>query len=271
MSNERVRVSIDGLGIAEVALARADKMNALDPAMFDALLAAIDRLHREAGLRAVVLHGEGSAFCAGLDMASMGDLGQGREGDILRDLEKRTHGIANGPQYVAWGWRELPVPVIAALHGVAFGGGLQVALGADFRYAAADLKMSAMEIKWGIVPDMAGCVLLSELVRPDVIRELTYSGRIVSAAEAHAIGLVTDVCDDPLAAARAAAKEIAARNPDAIRAAKRLLNQASGVRVAEVLQAESVEQKRLIGSANQLEAVQAALQKRVPVFKDAST
>jgi enoyl-CoA hydratase/carnithine racemase len=258
---------MDESGVADVALVRADKMNALDTAMFDALLAAIDGLHRDPRLRAVVLHGEGRAFCAGLDMATMQDLAEGRADDRLRDLEARTHGIANGPQYVAWGWRELPVPVVAAVHGVAFGGGFQIALGADVRYATADLRMSAMEIQWGLIPDMAGCVLLSELVRADQARELVFSGRIVSAVEAQAFGLVTHVCDDPLAQARALAAQIATRSPEAVRAAKRLLNQASAVRAAEVLRAESVEQKRLIGSESQREAVRAAAQKRAPAGK----
>lgn len=187
---DRVRITLDAQGVADVALVRADKMNALDFAMFDALAAAIDRLKNEKGLRAVVLHGEGKAFCAGLDMGRMAALNKGEPGGF-RDLRTRTHGIANSAQYVGMGWRELPVPVIAAVHGVAFGGGLQVALGADIRLVTADTRMSVMEIKWGLVPDMAGVALMRGLVRDDHVRELTYTGRIVEGAEAVALGLAT--------------------------------------------------------------------------------
>lgn len=266
MSEQRVRVEVDARGVAEVTMARADKMNALDVPMFQALVAAIAQLRDDARVRAVVLHGEGRAFCAGLDMGSLQGLA-GQPGGGVGDIVARTHGLANVWQQVAWGWRELPVPVIAAVHGVAFGGGLQVALGADLRYVHPEAKLSVMEVKWGLVPDMAGCVLLTELTRPDVARELTYSGRVVGAAEAVTLGLATRVCDDPLADARALAGDIAGRSPDAIRAAKRLFNGASPVDAGRVLLAEAVEQQRLIGSPNQREAVLATLEKRPPVFR----
>lgn len=265
---DRVRISIDAHGVAEVALVRGDKMNALDAAMFTAIQAAIERLTHEPGLRAVVLYGEGKAFCAGLDMGNFAAMGSGaRKGDM--GLAARTHGLANGPQQVALGWRNIPVPVIAAVQGVAFGGGLQVALGADWRLLAPGTRMSVMEIKWGLVPDMAGMVLLRELLRDDVARELICTGRIVEAEEAVALGLGTRVCADPLAQARELAHSIAQRSPTAVRAAKRLLNQASRVMdasAAELLLAESEEQIRLIGSSNQVEAVKANLEKRLPVF-----
>ena len=136
------------------------------------------------GLRCVVLSGEGKAFCAGLDMGSFAAMKA--EGDAVpgvRDLTKRTHGIANRPQQCAWLWRELPVPVIAAVHGVAFGGGFQIMLGADIRYATADARFSVMEIKWGLVPDLAGTQLMRHLAREDVVRELTYTGRIFNGTE----------------------------------------------------------------------------------------
>src|SRR3982075_4255871 len=159
------RVSISILdGIADVRLVRADKRNALDVAMFDALVAATERLAKEKGGRAVVLSGEGRAFCAGLDMgrfAAMKDKGgNGIEGGETRDLAARTHGLANFPQAAVWGWRQLPVPVIAAIQGVAFGGGFQLALGADMRFLSPEARMSIMEIKWGLIPDMAGGPLL---------------------------------------------------------------------------------------------------------------
>ena len=262
--DDRVSVSILE-GIADVRLVRADKMNALDIPMFEALVAATERLAGEKGLRAVVLSGEGPAFCAGLDMGRFAAMKDG--GGEERDLAMRTHGLANFPQAAVWGWRQLPVPVIAAVHGVALGGGFQLALGADIRVLAADARMSIMEIKWGLVPDMAGTPILAGLVRDDILRELTYTGRIFSAREALGYGLATKVCDDPRAAAFELAREIAGRSPDAIRAAKRLLNNLS-VDPAAALLAESIEQMKLMGSPNQLEAVRANIEKRPPRFAD---
>jgi len=268
---QRVSIEITD-GVADVRLVRADKMNALDAAMFEALVSATDRLAKEKGLRAVVLSGEGRAFCAGLDMgrfAAMNESGgNGIPGGESRDLTKRTHGLANFPQQAVWGWRQLPVPVIAAIQGVAFGGGFQLALGADMRFLTPDARMSIMEIKWGLVPDMAGTPILASLVRDDILRELTYTGRIFSAQEALSYGLATRVCDDPYAAALELARDIAGKSPDAIRAAKRLLNKLS-VDPGPALLAESVEQQKLIGSANQTEAVRANIEKRAPKFAEA--
>jgi enoyl-CoA hydratase/carnithine racemase len=268
--NDRVAVSISD-GVADVRLVRPDKMNALDAAMFEALVGTCDRLSREEGLRAVVLSGEGRAFCAGLDMgrfAAMNDNGgNGLAGGENRDLTARTHGLANFPQAAVWGWRQLPVPVIVAVQGVAFGGGFQLALGGDMRFLAPDARMSIMEIKWGLVPDMAGTPILASLVRDDILRELTYTGRIFSAQEALGYGLATRVCDDPRAAAFEVAREIAGKSPDAIRAAKRLLNKLS-VDPGPALLAESVEQQKLLGSSNQLESVRANMEKRAPKFAD---
>jgi enoyl-CoA hydratase/carnithine racemase len=268
---QRVSISITD-GVADVRLVRADKMNALDGAMFEALVAATDRLSRESGVRAVVLSGEGRAFCAGLDMGRFATMaekgGNGIPGGENRDLTVRSHGIANLPQQAVWGWRQLAVPVIAAVQGVAFGGGFQLALGADMRFVAPDARMSIMEIKWGLVPDMAGTPILASLVRDDILRELTYTGRIFSAEEALAYGLATRVCDDPRAVAFEVAREIAGKSPDAIRAAKRLFGKLT-VDPAPALLAESVEQQKLIGSLNQLEAVRANIEKRAPTFADA--
>jgi enoyl-CoA hydratase/carnithine racemase len=269
--NDRVAVSISN-GVADVRMVRADKMNALDAAMFEALVATSDRLSRENGLRAVVLSGEGRAFCAGLDMgrfAAMKDSGgNGVAGGEKRDLSVRTHGQANFPQQAVWGWRQLPVPVIAAIQGVAFGGGFQLALGADMRFLTPDARMSIMEIKWGLVPDMAGTPILASLVRDDILRELTYTGRIFSAQEAMSYGLATRICDDPHAAAMELAREIAGKSPDAIRACKRMLNRLS-VDPGPALLAESVEQQKLLGSPNQTEAVRANMEKRAPRFAEA--
>ncbi|WP_066725437.1 crotonase/enoyl-CoA hydratase family protein [Sphingomonas pituitosa] len=257
--SERVTWTIED-GVADVRLARSDKMNALDPAMFEGILGAIDTLGQTPGLRAVVLSGEGRAFCAGLDMASMANAGAGT------DLAARSHGLANSFQQVAWGWRTLPVPVIAAIHGVAFGGGLQIASGADVRIAAPATRFSVMELKWGIVPDMAGFVLWRGTVRDDVLRELTYTAREFDAAEAQVLGFATRMAEDPHAEALALAHAIAGRNPDAIRAAKRLANHEGDA--AAVLLAESVEQAALLRSPNQVEAVMANMQKRAPRFRD---
>lgn len=268
--DSRVAIEITD-GVADVRLVRADKMNALDMAMFEALVAATERLSKEKGLRAVVLSGEGRAFCAGLDMGRFAAMkesgGNGIPGGEKRDLAIRTHGQANFAQQAVWGWRQLPVPVIAAVHGVAYGGGFQLALGADMRYVAPDTKLSIMEIKWGLVPDMAGTPILGTLMRDDILRELTYTGRVFSAAEGQAYGLVTRICDDPRAAALEVAREIAGKSPDAIRAAKRMLNNLS-VDPGPALLAESVEQQKLIGSPNQTEAVRANIEKRAPKFAD---
>lgn len=265
---DRISITMLDGGIADVRLIRTDKMNALDPAMWDALAQAVDELKATAGLRVVVLSGEGRAFCAGLDLSSLSndrDPGASSAGGSLAD---RTRGIANNAQYAAWGWRELPVPVIAAVHGVALGGGFQLALAADMRYVAPGTRLGLIETRWGLVPDMAGMQLMRGLVRDDVARELVYTARIFSAEEALAFGFATRLVDEPRKAALVTAREIAARSPDAIRAAKRLLNQAMPDGAEEMLTAETEEQRRLLGSANHAEAVRASFEKRTPVFVD---
>ncbi len=270
--NDRVLLTIGDDGVAHVRMNRADKMNALDAAMFDALRNTGEQLRHLPQVRAVVLSGEGRAFCAGLDMGRFQTMSEAADNTPpMADLRARTHGLANGPQQVAWVWHELPVPVIAAVHGVAFGGGLQIALGADVRLIEPQARMSVMEIKWGLVPDMAGIVLMQQLVRADIVRELTFSGRIVSAPEAVQIGLATRLCDDPLADALAMARQMARSSPDAIRAAKRLFNRSLHATPAELLQAESDEQARLIGSPNQIEAARSGLEKRAAKFVDGAT
>jgi enoyl-CoA hydratase/carnithine racemase len=267
--NDRVTVDIQN-GVADVRLVRVDKMNALDNAMFAALVETGERLKTEPGVRAVVLSGEGRAFCAGLDMSNFAQMasGSGRRSTETLVTGKRTPGGANHGQQACMVWREIPVPVIAAVHGVAFGGGFQLMLGADMRFVTADVKLAVLEIKWGLVPDMAGMALMRGLVRDDVCRELTYTGRIFGGDEAVAMGLATRVCADPRAEALALAAEIAGKNPDAIRAGKRLLNLMAEGDQAQILLAESQEQTALIGSPNQVEAVTANLQKRAPQFAD---
>ena len=254
--------------VAEVQLDRPDKLNALDAPMFEALIEAGERLRRASGPRAVVLHGAGRGFCAGLDMASFAAVASGRRDGVPADFLARTHGLANMPQQAALVWRELPVPVIAAIHGAAFGGGLQIALGADVRYVAPEAKLSILEIKWGLVPDMGGIALMRELARGDVVRELAFTGRQFSGAEAVAYGFATAVHLDPLAVARATAREIASKSPDSVRALKRLLNASADADTAAILLAESKEQAALIGSPNQIEAVRAGIEKREARFAD---
>jgi enoyl-CoA hydratase/carnithine racemase len=268
----RIEVNIEA-GVADVRLVRADKMNALDEAMFEALRSTGQRLMNEPGLRAVVLSGEGRAFCAGLDMGRFRKMADtpGSNGTTVSNemrLGQRTHGISNAAQYAVMVWRDIPVPVIAAVHGVALGGGFQLALGADLRFVAPDTRMSVMEIKWGLVPDMGGALLMREMARADVIRELTYSGRIFNGTEAHAMGFVTRLCTDPRAEALAFAREIANKSPDAIRAGKRLLALSQTATPAEILMAESREQIAVMGKPNQVEAVAANLQNRAPQFID---
>jgi enoyl-CoA hydratase/carnithine racemase len=270
--NDRVSIRMDE-GVADVRLVRSDKMNALDNAMFAALVEAGERLKAEKGLRAVVLSGEGRAFCAGLDMGNFQAMasgerggGQGSAGELV--TPDRTPGGANRAQQACMVWREIPAPVIGAIHGVAFGGGFQLALGCDLRFVTPDVRLAVLEIKWGLVPDMAGIALLRGLVRDDVARELTWTGRIFDGHEALAMGLATRVCADPRAEALTLAREIAGKNPDAIRAGKRLLNLMAEADQRTILLEESREQAALIGSRNQVEAVASNLQKRTPQFAD---
>ena len=250
-------------GVADVCLARPDKLNALDGAMFEALIDTGRRLGEDPSLRAVVLSGEGRAFCAGLDFPSF----QGGA-SAVNLFERADESPANVAQRAAWIWTELPVPVIAAVHGYAFGGGLQIALGADIRILAPDAELSVMEIKWGLVPDMAGTQLLRRLVRLDVAKELTYTGRRVSANEALELGLATRVTASPHTEAMAIAAEIASKSPDAVRAGKRLLDASGTVSVEEGLLLEEEAQRGLLGSPNQIEAVKANFEKRAPSFRD---
>jgi enoyl-CoA hydratase/carnithine racemase len=272
---DRVSITVED-GVADVRLVRSDKMNALDSRMFDAIAEAGEKLRADAAVRVVVLSGEGRAFCAGLDMSNFAGMAEGGtagvgDGGTEKSgggLSPRTHGIANLAQHAGWMWRELPVPVIAAVHGVAFGGGFQVMLGADMRYVAPGTRLSIMEIKWGLVPDMGGTQLLRNLVRDDVVRELTYTGRIFSAEEGAGYGVVTQVVEDPREHAMALAREIAGKNPGAIRADKRLCNAANLVSTAEGLLMESEEQDKLIGTPNQVEAVMAEFERRAANFTD---
>ncbi len=258
------RVSVDITDhIARVTLTRPDKMNAVDPQMAEAIVRAGQSL-MESDIRAVVLSGEGKSFCAGLDVMSFANFAAG---DPEALVMPRTHGNTNIFQEVAMVWRRLPVPVIAALHGAVYGAGLQLALGADIRIAAPDAKLAIMEMKWGLIPDMGGMVLLPRLARSDVIRLMVYSAQPVAADQARDWGLVTELSDDPQAAALEMAQEIAGKSPSAIRAAKRLIAVSeSGADEDTILLAESREQAGLIGRPHQMEVIAANMAKRPPVF-----
>ncbi|NIZ15323.1 crotonase/enoyl-CoA hydratase family protein [Phaeobacter sp. HF9A] len=259
---ERVSVEIQN-HIAHVTLTRADKMNAVDDRMLHALIAAAKEVGAS-DARAVVLSGAGKSFCAGLDVMSFASMMQMQDTSWITE---RTEGTSNDFQAVAMLWRGLDIPVIAAIYGATYGAGLQIALGADIRIAAPDCSLAIMEMKWGLVPDMGGMAILPTLLRSDVLRMLTYTAAPITAEQAAAWGLVTEVNADPRARALALAEEIAGRGPNAIRAAKRLIAYAeSGASEAEVLLRESNEQAGLIGKPEQMEVITANMQKRAPMF-----
>ena len=271
MSSDLVTIDIQN-GIADVRLNRAEKYNALSQDMFDAIIEAGQALASADDVSAVVLSGNGRGFCAGLDMASFASMSDGprkpkSDTDSLLAKDERPENRAQRPAMV---WKQLPMPVIGSLHGVVFGGGCQIALGTDIRIAAPDIKMSIMEIKWGLVPDMSITQTLRDIMPMDVAKELTFTGRILNGEQAMEVGLVTRVADDPFAEAMALAEEIAGKNPDAVRAGKALYEQAWHADARTGLELEAALQAELIGTANQIEAVKANFEKRAPSFQPAS-
>ena len=263
--NDRVRITTEE-GIATVTLNRADKKNAVDTHMFDAIAEAAAAIEADKSIRVVVLTGDGSDFCAGIDITSFA--GEGIGAGVGDKMAPRTPSGANFFQQAATCWRDLPVPVIAALRGVVFGAGFQIAMGADLRFAAPDTRMSIMEIKWGIIPDMGITATVPGVIPEDRARELAYTGRIVGAEEAASIGLVTGVTDDPLAASTLLAADIAAKSPDAIRAIKKLINSAWQSDPAPSLRLEAELQLAVMAGDNQREAAAANIEKRLPAFHD---
>jgi enoyl-CoA hydratase/carnithine racemase len=269
--SDRVTLSIDG-GIADVRLNRPDKRNALDGAMFAGIVEMGERLKTEPGVRAVVLSGEGASFCAGLDFLAFQAMGEqsddgdaGRTESVVADLDGR---ITHLGQQCAWVWQEIPVPVIAAVHGHALGGGIQIMLGADIRIVHPDTKLSVREVYWGLIPDMTGTLVLSRVVRPDVAKELTFTARMFSGGEAAELGIATRLSDDPHADAMALAAEIAARSPHAVRGAKELFNRLANADAADQFAAERRLIGDLIGSPNQIEAIKAGMGGGEPDFVD---
>ncbi len=266
--NDRISITMLEDGIADVRMTRVDKMNALDGTQWAALVEAVETLKAMSGLRVVVLSGEGRAFCAGLDLSSLQSDREPGGSSAGGSLADRTYGIANNAQYAAWGWRELPVPVIAAVHGVAFGAGSQIMAAADIRIVHPDTRIAIMEMKWGLVPDVAGMPLWRTQVADDVLREMIYTNREFNGVEAKEMGFATHVSDNPHARAMELAREIANKNPHAIRGAKRLCNMMAHATDAELLQAESDEQLLVIRKPNQMEAVMASMEKRKPNFAE---
>ena len=272
MSDTTVLLSIND-HVAHVQFNRAEKMNALNAEMFSELIEIAKQIQNNSSIRSVVISGQGGNFCSGLDKSNFSSVMQGQGLQLGKDkqatiLSKRTHGIYNLVQAVALQWRDIYVPVIAAIEGVALGGGLQIALAADMRYAAPAAQFSILEIKWGLVPDMGSTQLMRHLVSEDIVRELSFTGRMFSAVEAQNYGFITSIADDPIEHAMAMAEQISNQNPDAIRAIKSLFNAAPYLTLEEGMQMESQLQDELVGTTNQLEAVLSVIEKRKANFKD---
>jgi enoyl-CoA hydratase/carnithine racemase len=268
---ERVKLDLNE-GVAHVRLNRPEKKNALDGAMFEGILSAARRLRSDHSVRVVVLSGEGDSFSSGLDVSSLGQMASGDLNPESESIQEARRDLsddgANRAQQLAWAWQELPVPVIAAIHGAAYGGGLHIALGADIRFISPDARLAFVEVTWGLVPDLSGTQSLRRLVPLDVAKKLIFTGEVIDGARAVALGLGTELSDRPLEDAMELARTIAQRSPDAIRAAKRLLNRSGLVPLAEGLANEMSASAGIMGGANQIEAVMAKLQKRPPQFVD---
>ena len=278
--DDRVTISVVD-GIADVKMNRADKRNALDNAMFTSLNAAGEYLKKLDGLRVVVLSGDGASFCAGLDFSSFAQMAEAgakanaadKKPDKNTDMNAGVMvdgRITHMAQQVCWVWQEVPVPVIAAVHGHALGGGIQIALGADIRIVHPDTQLSVREVHWGLIPDMTGTLMLSRLVRPDIVKNLVFTARVFSGHEAHEMGIATQLSQDVHADAMTMAREIAGRSPEAVRGAKKLINLLANSGAAEQFAAERATIGQLIGSANQAEAVMSHFEKRPPIFESGS-
>ncbi len=278
--DDRVTISVVD-GIADVKMNRADKRNALDNAMFTSLNAAGEYLKKLDGLRVVVLSGDGASFCAGLDFSSFAQMAEaGAKANAAdNNADKKTDmnagamvdgRITHMAQQVCWVWQEVPVPVIAAVHGHALGGGIQIALGADIRIVHPDTQLSVREVHWGLIPDMTGTLMLSRLVRPDIVKNLVFTARVFSGHEAHEMGIATQLSQNVHADAMTMAREIAGRSPEAVRGAKKLINLLANSGAAEQFAAERATIGQLIGSANQAEAVMSHFEKRPPIFESGS-
>ncbi len=265
--SELVTLSIQD-HIADVRFNRPEKRNALSFDMIAAMARTIKQLEQETSVRAVVISGEGQGFCSGIDVTNF-TAPQTNDEVSFTSLEDRYQDrITNIFQFIAYGYKQLPMPVIAAIHGVAYGGGCQIALGADIRLAPPDAKRSIMEMKRGLIPDKSASQTIRDLLPLDVAKELIFTGKIVNGEEAASLGLVTRTCDAPYDEAIDLAREIASKSPQAVRAAKKLLNEVWHGNEAEGLKRESELEMTLIGGPSQIEAIMANLEKRQPHFKD---
>ena len=262
--SEPVSIAKDG-HVAIVTLNRPEKHNAIDLQMFAALAKVGTELANDSSVRAVVLEGAGPSFCAGIDLSIFQ---KNDSATLISKLAPGEDSPANFFQRAAFVWREVPQPVICALHGSVFGGGLQIALGADLRFASADCRLSVMEIKWGIIPDMAISKTLARLLPADKAKELAWSGRVFDADEAREMGVITAIHDDPSEAARETAAAIATKSPNAVRAIKRLFDESTEMSTSQALQFEAQLQSSLLGGRQQIEAVSANMEKRAPKFED---
>ena len=276
--NERIKLIVED-HIAQVSLARPEKMNALDQLMIDAIVQTGEIIRKDQSIRVVVLSGEGEHFCAGLDKSNFTALLETSEMSLAPNnsasenakqfkLADRTHGVSNIYQHLVWLWRELPVPVLVAIEGIAFGGGLQIMLGGDCRFASSKSRFSILEMKWGLIPDMGGIQVMRQLVSDDVIRMLTYTAQEISAQQAKDWGFITDIVDDPLQHCLALAKQITQQNPDAIRVAKKVIEASNDLTAEQGLLLEAQSQDQIVGKPNQIEAVMSQLQKRLAEFSD---
>jgi enoyl-CoA hydratase/carnithine racemase len=261
-SADNITCTVDDDGIARVWLDRPDKLNGLTLPMLRELAATARRLSRDRSLRVVIITGAGESFSAGLDFAKVMRDPRAIVGAFVPNLLRGT----NAFQEAAWGWRRVPVPVIAAVRGHCYGGGVQIALGADFRVSSPDAQWSVMESKWGLIPDMTGVRGLAEVVGMDTAKLLTMTGETISGERAHELGLVTEVAHDPMTAAEALAERLASRSPDALAAAKRLFNSTWHRSPRRVFARERAEQLALLLSHNTKIARDAAFRRELPQF-----
>ena len=268
--NNALQIHIEN-HVAHVRLNRPEAHNAIDGAIMNGLLGFAQKMMEPGEVRVIVLSGNGRSFCAGLDMSSFAEMSSGElSGDsenVAQAMQDISAGGANRAQQIGWLWQEVPIPVIAAVQGAALGGGLNLALGADLRLVHPAAKLGFVEITWGLLPDMSASQSLRRLVTLDRMKELVFTGRKFSGEQALQYGLATELSDNPVDGALAMANTIASRNPDAIRAAKQLLNRCALVDVATGLAEEAATTRQLLGSANQLEAVTAQFEGRAPGFK----
>ena len=254
METRRVKISLDNQ-IARVVLNRPDKHNALDMPMFVAIADAIKQVKKNKNIRAVIVSGEGKSFCSGLDVKAV----MKQRSNMLKLLWKWWPGNTNLAQRVTVGWRQLDIPVIMVMHGNCWGGGMQIALGGDFRIVARDTSLSIMEAKWGLIPDMGGTPGLMENVSLDQAMKLAMTADIISAPEALQKNLITQISDDPLHAANELAEKLIERSPDTNRRIKRMYHKIWCKKQGKILASETFNQWKIILGRNQKIAVKKAL------------